>query len=121
MLDKKSVTQLEVMSLAGSLNFACSVVCPGRPFVRRLYDLAMTAQHKYQHLKVSKALREDLRLWQSFLTDFNGKALFPDKRKPLVRLNMDILGVIDFDKGEAFVLATLFDSQLVQPLATKLD
>ena len=79
MLDKKSVTQLEVMSLAGSLNFACSVVRPGRPFVRRLYDLAMTAQHKYHHLKVSKSLREDLRLWQSFLIDFNGKTLFPDK------------------------------------------
>ena len=42
------------------------------------------------------------------------RGVFPNKTKPLIRLNMDVLGVIDFDKGEAFVFATLFDSQLVK-------
>ncbi len=42
------------------------------------------------------------------------RALFPNKSFPLVRLNLDVLGVIDFDKGEAFLLATLFDSKFYQ-------
>jgi hypothetical protein len=40
------------------------------------------------------------------------KALFPNRENPLVRLNLDLLGVIDFDRGEAFVQATLYDSNL---------
>jgi hypothetical protein len=38
---------------------------------------------------------------------------FPSKEKALVRLNMDMFGVVDIDKGEAMVLATLFDSKLL--------
>ena len=41
------------------------------------------------------------------------RAAFPTPEEPLVRLNLDVLGVIDFDKGEALVLAILFDSQLL--------
>ena len=42
------------------------------------------------------------------------KALFPTPQAPLVKLNLDVLGVIDFNKGEAFLLATLFDSKFYQ-------
>ena len=41
------------------------------------------------------------------------RAVFPTQDDPLVRLNLDVLGVIDFDKGEALVLATLYDSKLL--------
>ena len=42
------------------------------------------------------------------------RAIFPNKKAPLVHLNLDVLGVIDFDKGEAFLLATLFNSKFYQ-------
>lgn len=76
-LCKKSVTQLELMSLAGTLNFACSVVRPGRPFMRRIYNLACSVKHKFQHIRVTNSLKADLKLWLTFLRDFNGRALFP--------------------------------------------
>ena len=42
------------------------------------------------------------------------RALLPSAKKPLVRLNMDTLGVIDFDKGELSIDATLYDSKILQ-------
>ena len=38
-LRRKKVTLREIQSLIGLLNFACSVVVPGRAFLRRLIDL----------------------------------------------------------------------------------
>jgi hypothetical protein len=40
------------------------------------------------------------------------RAVLPDEREPIVRLQMDVLGVIDFDRCEASVDATLVDSHL---------
>ncbi|WP_326557645.1 DUF6603 domain-containing protein [Micromonospora sp. NBC_01796] len=37
----------------------------------------------------------------------------PDDKHPLVKINMDVLGVIDFDAGEASIDASLYDSQVV--------
>ena len=41
------------------------------------------------------------------------RAFLPSEEKPLVRLQMDALGVVDFDKGEGSVDATLYDSRLM--------
>jgi hypothetical protein len=41
------------------------------------------------------------------------RALLPSKDKPLVRLHMDALGVVDFDRGELAIDATLYDSRLL--------
>ena len=40
-LTRKKVTLKEIQSLTGMLNFACSVVVPGRAFLRRLIDLTV--------------------------------------------------------------------------------
>lgn len=42
------------------------------------------------------------------------RALLPDERAPIVRLQMDMVGVIDFDREEASIDATLVDSRLVE-------
>ncbi|WP_028064030.1 DUF6603 domain-containing protein [Solirubrobacter soli] len=42
------------------------------------------------------------------------RALLPDEHEPIVRLQVDLLGVIDFDRAEAAVDATLVDSRLAQ-------
>jgi len=46
-LTRKKVTLKELQSLTGLLNFTCSVVLPGRAFLRRLFDLtvSITPQH----------------------------------------------------------------------------
>ena len=40
-LKRKKVTLRELQSLIGLLNFACSVVLPGRAFLRHLIDLTI--------------------------------------------------------------------------------
>lgn len=42
------------------------------------------------------------------------KARFPRPDRALVRLNLDLFGSVDFKQGEALVLATLFDSKLLE-------
>jgi hypothetical protein len=42
------------------------------------------------------------------------RALLPDERAPVVRLQMDMLGVLDVDRSEAAVDATLVDSRLAE-------
>jgi hypothetical protein len=42
------------------------------------------------------------------------RAVLPDEREAIVRLQVDVLGVIDFDRREAAVDATLVDSRLAQ-------
>lgn len=42
------------------------------------------------------------------------KAVLPNPENPIVKLQVDALGVIDFDRGEAAVDATLTDSKLAQ-------
>jgi hypothetical protein len=42
------------------------------------------------------------------------RALLPDEREPIVRIQVDVLGVIEFDRRAAAVDATLVDSRLAQ-------
>jgi hypothetical protein len=42
------------------------------------------------------------------------RAVLPDEREAIVRIQVDVLGVIDFDRSEAAVDATLVDSRLAQ-------
>ena len=80
MLDKKAVRLRELQSLLGLLNFCCSVVLPGRAFLRRLYDLTIGVSKPFHFIRLSKETKEDLRTWQDFLENFNGKSFFHDQR-----------------------------------------
>ena len=75
-LRRKKVTLREIQSLLGLLNFACSVVVPGRAFVRRLIDLTKGVKFPHHFIRLNKSSKADLALWQSFLDDFNGRSFF---------------------------------------------
>ena len=75
-LKLKKVTLKEIQSLTGLLNFACSVVVPGRAFLRRLIDLTVGVRSSYHMIRMSREVKADLAVWQSFLTGFNGKSFF---------------------------------------------
>ena len=75
-LTRKKVTLKEIQSLTGMLNFACSVVVPGRAFLRRLIDLTVGVHSPYHYVRISREVKADLKLWQSFLTGFNGRSFF---------------------------------------------
>ena len=75
-LRRKKATLKELQSLIGVLNFACSVVVPGRSFLRRLIDLTIGLRSPHHFVRVSREVKADLLIWQQFFKDFNGKSFF---------------------------------------------
>ena len=66
-LRRKKVTLREIQSLTGLLNFACSVVVPGRAFLRRLIDLTKGIKPAHHFVRLTKSIKADLEIWRSFL------------------------------------------------------
>ena len=66
----------EMESLIGYLNFTCSVVLPGRAFLRRLISSIMGIKEPYHYVKISAEMKSDLLLWKTFVGSFNGKSMF---------------------------------------------
>ena len=69
---RKKVTLRELQSLIGTLNFACKVIVPGRPFLRRLIDLTIGINRPNFHIRLNNEARLDLAAWLIFLQRFNG-------------------------------------------------
>ena len=76
-LCEKKITVKQLESLTGVLNFACQVVVPGRPFLRRLYQLLSGVRKKpYFKIKLTSGAKNDLRMWLSFFNSYNGVSMF---------------------------------------------
>jgi len=73
---KRKVTLRELQSLLGLLNFACSVIIPGRAFLRRLFDLIVGHTCPHYRITLNAEARADLRAWHEFIYKFNGKSCF---------------------------------------------
>ena len=76
MAHKKSATLQELQSLIGTLNFACKVIPPGRAFLQRIINLARGVSKPHHHIRLTNGFREDVKMWQIFLKDWNGTSLF---------------------------------------------
>ena len=65
-------TLRELQSLVGSLNFCGRAIPSVRAFNRRFCD-AMCGIVKHSHfIRVSSGMKEDIKMWLTFLTNFNG-------------------------------------------------
>ena len=78
LLQKNRATLKELQSIIGLLNFACAVILPGRPFLRRLIDLTVGLRAPHHRRRLTSGTKSDLSMWLTFLSDFNGKSLFVD-------------------------------------------
>ena len=76
-LGRKKVTLEELLSLIGSLNFASTVVKPGRTFVRRLIDLSTTVRSLHHYVSLNEEARKDILWWDEFVSQWNGVSLIP--------------------------------------------
>ena len=75
-LSHKKVTLRELQSLIGLLNFACSIIKPGRVFLRRLINLTIGVFRPTYFIRLTLDVKKDLRIWQQFLTSFNCQSMF---------------------------------------------
>lgn len=73
---RKKVTLKDLQSIIGLLNFACSVIIPGRVFLRRLINLTMGIKKPHHFIRLTTEVKKDLLIWQTFLASFNGKSFF---------------------------------------------
>ena len=74
LLGRKKVILKELQSLIGLLNFVCSVVNPGRVFLRRPLNLTIGIKHSHHFIRLTTEAKKDLRLWETFTSSFNGKS-----------------------------------------------
>ena len=98
-LNQKSVTLRSLQSLIGVLNFACSVIVPGRTFLRRLIDLTIGVKQPYHHIKIKSEVKLDLTTWLEFLDNHNGINMFIDEcwaSSDKLRLYTDASGSIGY-------------------------
>ena len=77
-LPRRKVTLQEIQSLTSLLNFARAVVVLGRAFLRRLIDLTIGVRKAHCLIRLSREVKQDLLVWQSFLTGFNRALIFSD-------------------------------------------
>ena len=73
---KEKCTKRELLSLIGSLSFACKVVKPGRIFLRRLIDLSTSVSRLNHHIRINSEARKDIMWWKEFIYQWNGVELF---------------------------------------------
>ena len=78
-LGKKKCSKRELLSLVGSLSFACKVVVPGRAFLSRMISLSYSVHELHHKVYLNKQVTQDIHLWKSFIEIWNGKNFFLDK------------------------------------------
>jgi hypothetical protein len=72
------VTLRQLQSLIGLLNFACQVIAPGWAFCRRLVDATCGVRKAHHKIRISKSIKEDLIIWKTFLSNYNGVTVMLD-------------------------------------------
>ena len=86
--DKRKCTKRELLSLIGSLSFACKVVKPGRIFLRRLIDLSTTVSKLSHHISLNSDSRADIEWWLEFLPSWNGVCFIQDEPVTSVAMSL---------------------------------
>ena len=74
-LNKSKVTLRELKSLLGKLQFSTCIITTGRAFLRRMYDLTKGIAKPFYFIRITKEVKEDLKIWEMFLKNFNGKTI----------------------------------------------
>lgn len=72
---RSRVTKKQLQSLAGKLNWASAVVRGGRVFLRRIINGIMRLKRDWHKLKLSGDIRQDIKWWQMYMSNFNGRSL----------------------------------------------
>lgn len=96
----KRVCRLQdLQSLIGTLQFACRVISPGRPFMQRIIHLTRGCVRPKQIIFLTQEFRKDILMWQFFLDHWNGVSLFLPpytESSPQIHLYTDAAGAVGY-------------------------
>jgi hypothetical protein len=73
---RKKASLVQLQALLGLLNFCCKAIRSARPFSRRLIDLTVGLKRPDHRIRITKEVKDDLRVWLVFLRSFNGTSFF---------------------------------------------
>ncbi len=74
-LGNHSISLRALRSITGQLQYATSVVKPGKAFLRRLISMQIGYTNPNTLIRITDGARRDLVLWKSFLELYNGKTI----------------------------------------------
>lgn len=94
----RKVTLRQMQSLLGSLVFACRIMPMGRVFSRRLSLATRGVQRPEHRIRLTKPLKADLAVWQTFLVSYNGRTCCqePEVSSVDISLYTDAAGSVGF-------------------------
>ena len=72
----RKVKLCEMQSIIGCLQFATSVIVPGKAFIRRLIDRTFGVSVPFHYVTLNQEAKKDLDMWQKFFRFHNGKTIF---------------------------------------------
>ena len=72
----RKVKLCEMQSIIGCLQFATSVIVPGKAFMRRLIDRTIGVSVPFHYVTLNEEAKKDLDMWRKFLQFHNGKTIF---------------------------------------------
>ena len=107
-MHRKNITLRELQSVIGCLNHCCYTIPSGRAFLRRLIDLTVGVELPHNHIRFNKAVRSGLKVWHTFLCEFNGRAMFPD----CVWINADTLHLYT-DSAKSLGFGAIYHNQWI--------
>ncbi len=102
---KRKITVLQLESLTGLLNFACSVVIMGKPFLRKLYQRLWGLKKRVPHnrVRMTAAAKEDMIMWEQFLESYNSVSMFLPT-EPVTETELELQVSVDSKWGFGIVL-----------------
>lgn len=77
-LSHSKVTLRQLQSLTGSLAFCAKAMPSARAFIRRLYSAMSKVKKSFHKIRVTKGIKEDIKMWNVFLTEYNGFSVMLD-------------------------------------------
>lgn len=101
-IGQAKITLKNLQSLVGKLSFFSQAIRASRAFLRRFYDAMIPLKRPFHKLRLSNELKEDLKLWISFLEQFNGVSYIPSRcwvDSDCLQLFTDSAGSAEFGCG----------------------
>ena len=77
-LSRKKLTLKELQSLTGSQQFCAKAMPSARAFIRRMYAAMSSVKKAHHRIRLTNGIKDDLRMWQMFLSTFNGVSYMLD-------------------------------------------